>query len=472
MIVYRCRPFIVLGFAIWTLVLYLFLPSVSDRIYNGSKWASRQAKETASIGNNQRKSPLVKDARSRIILYNRAPKCGSRSMLSVLGRLAQRNNFTEYTSQDYRNKRPKDTELPQQIKDIAILKPPIIYNRHLFYVDFRKYGYQQPIYINLIRDPIERFSSHYNYMKYGDETEKRGYPKSTWSDINVCILRDQVICKRNLPFYVGRFFCGMDSLCEIPSRKRLEYTKKILDEEYLLVGITEEFENTLRLFERLLPEYFDGALEIWKRHSFTKNSTASKKHDILSEESKEKLRNDILADEYELYNYAKEKFYRALIHYGIVKRSWSKRINFEAVRETKFVNAYPFPYDFFINNFAPLHPRLHFPKPILLSFHFGLIFGNLFIPSRWPARNQDWVLERVVPKYDVTLSIWRHDDSHNFDPALSLIVDECHLQVLLWNTPEAGKFCQFINEIAQFSKGHVIKKFQGGTVPPSRGPGQ
>lgn len=306
-----------LAFVFLTIALSQFLPSISDRLYSDSKWQRREAIKTPDY--SHKKSPIVKDALSRIVLYNRAPKCGSRSMLSIISRLAERNNFTEYTSQDYSNKRPKDTALPQQIKDIATLKPPIIYNRHLYYADFRKYGYQQPIYINLIRDPIERFSSHYNYMKYGDESEKRGNPKASWSDINVCIARDQVVCKRNLPFYVGRFFCGMDPLCEIPSRKRLEYAKKVLDEEYVLVGITEEFENTLRLLEQLLPEYFDGALEIWKQHSSAKKSTASKKNDVLTIESKEKLRRDNLADEYELYDYAKDKFHRMLILHGIVK---------------------------------------------------------------------------------------------------------------------------------------------------------
>jgi dermatan/chondrotin sulfate uronyl 2-O-sulfotransferase UST len=43
---------------------------------------------------------------------------------------------------------------------------PWSFNRHVFYIDFGKYGVlNPPIYINLIRDPVERIISSYFYRR-------------------------------------------------------------------------------------------------------------------------------------------------------------------------------------------------------------------------------------------------------------------------------------------------------------------
>lgn len=49
-----------------------------------------------------------------------------------------------------------------------------------------------------------------------------------------------------------------------PGLWALERAKQNVLENYLLVGILEELEDVLLLFERLLPQYFTGVVDIYK----------------------------------------------------------------------------------------------------------------------------------------------------------------------------------------------------------------
>lgn len=46
--------------------------------------------------------------------------------------------------------------------------------------------------------------------------------------------------------------------------KATEIAKQNILHEYYAVGVLEHFEETLKLFEALLPEYFKNAVPVWK----------------------------------------------------------------------------------------------------------------------------------------------------------------------------------------------------------------
>ena len=52
-----------------------------------------------------------------------------------------------------------------------------------------------------------------------------------------------------------------------PSRWALEQAKKNVLDKYLVVGLTEEFEQFLQVLERLLPDIFSGLVKVWKKTS-------------------------------------------------------------------------------------------------------------------------------------------------------------------------------------------------------------
>ncbi|XP_039265744.2 uronyl 2-sulfotransferase-like [Styela clava] len=253
------------------------------------------------------------------VFYNRVGKCGSRSLINLVRVLKILNKFNESHSNDYANDHPNRTEVETEMKKIAHLKPPSFYNRHIHFIDFEKHGIEQPIYINMIRDPIQRFSSQYNYMKYGDAIGKVSHPEHDLPDINDCVMQNISLCNNTMfMFYTGLYFCGFEDICLHESRGRVELAKKHIDEKYLAIGLTEEFEDTLKLFETMLPSYFRSAFKIWEQKSkLWQKRTTTKRREILTEASIDKLKNSLLLDEYEVYNHGRKKFERLKKKYGI-----------------------------------------------------------------------------------------------------------------------------------------------------------
>lgn len=247
------------------------------------------------------------------IVYNRVGKCGSRSMLTLLGKLAKVNKFTLFQS-------PVSNHSQVPIKDririarvVQNMPPPCIYSRHVHFIDFPKYGVSLPTYINLIRDPIERFSSHYHFLRYGDnnKAQLRSYgmnEKERNMDINDCILSNHRLCTAQKLFYIIPYFCGQDVMCQSPSQDSLYRAKIHVLEKYLVVGYLEDFDGMLQVLEALLPRYFDGINEFWKHMAAqaVENTSTIKKRYI--NETARAVLKERLKEEYEFYNFVRFRF--------------------------------------------------------------------------------------------------------------------------------------------------------------------
>ena len=82
-------------------------------------------------------------------------------------------------------------------------------------------------------------------------------------------------------WYIIPYFCGQAAFCRIPSVEALRRAKLNVMENYLVVGILEDFESTLRVFEKMLPRHFEGSLEVYRQMQLDPNkkntSTVGKK---------------------------------------------------------------------------------------------------------------------------------------------------------------------------------------------------
>ncbi|KAG1649407.1 Uronyl 2-sulfotransferase [Nymphon striatum] len=114
------------------------------------------------------------DREDKILIYNRIPKCGSSSLTKIIRKLAKTNNFTHHTSKNFDQWRLSSVEKERFVLRISNLKKPSSFDRHVFFVDFKRQVFEiyiiiitfrrkQPIYINMLRDPVERFVSSYYY---------------------------------------------------------------------------------------------------------------------------------------------------------------------------------------------------------------------------------------------------------------------------------------------------------------------
>lgn len=160
-----------------------------------------------------------------------------------------------------------------EIERLMNLDQPVIYIRHVFYIRFDELVHEHPIYINIVRDPVDMFVSMYYYRRFGHNGEKALPGK--WSTnmpddernmtIGECIEQNAKECAQPERYLIP-FFCGSTKACrsQPPSNEALEMAKRRLRDEYAFVGLTEDFPNTMRALEKLVPSFFDGAAKVYQ----------------------------------------------------------------------------------------------------------------------------------------------------------------------------------------------------------------
>nr|CAB3267573.1 uronyl 2-sulfotransferase-like [Phallusia mammillata] len=244
------------------------------------------------------------------VVYNRIGKCGSRSLNTIIHSLSKKNEFHFYTSPVGNVTRPKILDLMSEVRLIESMPTPMLYTRHIHFINFEKFGHQPPVYINVIRDPIERFVSQFYFKRYGDNHMGMSRLARPWHDgerdldINTCVLRNYSECSGLKLWYVVPYFCGQSPICREPGRDALLRAKRHLVDNYLLVGVLEDFEGTLQVLEKLLPTYFNGAVKIWKKvENKSVKNTATRNKVPLTPEADAVLR-DKMKLEYEFYDFA------------------------------------------------------------------------------------------------------------------------------------------------------------------------
>eukprot|EP00730_Choanoeca_flexa_P000622 TRINITY_DN10272_c0_g2_i3.p2 TRINITY_DN10272_c0_g2~~TRINITY_DN10272_c0_g2_i3.p2 ORF type:complete len:295 (+),score=29.67 TRINITY_DN10272_c0_g2_i3:3178-4062(+) len=257
------------------------------------------------------------------VFYNRIPKAGS-STLKYLAYIVSKesNSIKHISSRNYRDRGwfPEEQELnnARRIQNVftSSATSKVIYDQHIRFIDFTKHSLPEPVYINMVRDPCERVTSSYYYARFGGNSRRAKIrallgDQADWT-INQCIEAGER-CKswnniRDQMSMMTEFFCGHDNVCQSHTPAMLEKAKHNLKERFFLVGITEEFDASLRLFEHLLPEYFENA----RKHLHArgaKNINAVKPEALTHDNCRQMLAHGL---DGELYAYAKELFHQRL----------------------------------------------------------------------------------------------------------------------------------------------------------------
>ncbi len=102
---------------------------------------------------------LSKDA--KYLVYNRVPKCGSNSVMKVLADLWEENDFVLWGITQNHALNAKETQgLSEQLKTIqsTSTEGKLLFSSHFYYVDFKQFELN-PIWMNVVRDPVQRMIS-------------------------------------------------------------------------------------------------------------------------------------------------------------------------------------------------------------------------------------------------------------------------------------------------------------------------
>ncbi|KAE8291127.1 Heparan sulfate 2-O-sulfotransferase 1 [Larimichthys crocea] len=189
---------------------------------------------------------------------------------------------------------------------------PAFYHGHVSFLDFTKFGIKRkPIYINVIRDPIERLVSYYYFLRFGDDyrpglrRRKQG-DKKTFDE---CVSAGGSDCAPEKLWLQIPFFCGHYSECwNVGSQWALEQAKYNLVNEYMLVGVTEELEDFVMMLEAALPRFFKGATELYKTGKKSHLRKTSEKKPPTKESIAKLQQSAIWKMENDFYEFALEQF--------------------------------------------------------------------------------------------------------------------------------------------------------------------
>jgi len=217
--------------------------------------------------------------------------------------------------------------------------------KHQYWLNFTEHGMEQPTYINVVRDPVTRFSSMYYFNRYGFKsmgTEARqGATRHSWKGteediartLDMCMEEQGEECTEPLQVLV-RYFCGTAQECNMKSpkmgkfgslndwnkvAKAAELAKTKIITQYYSIGLMEKFDETLALFEKMLPGFFTGAPAAY-RSQFVQTQRESSKTahtDGFSNATRTWLEEGPLRYEMDLYQLISSIFYERLNFFGI-----------------------------------------------------------------------------------------------------------------------------------------------------------
>ncbi|EDW69852.2 uncharacterized protein Dvir_GJ11897 [Drosophila virilis] len=172
---------------------------------------------------------------SELLFFNRVPRTGAKTLIELLSRLGELHNFIlEHTpfSRPIANHLTVKQQLAlgQYVSELG-QSSAFVYVEPVGYIDFRTYNFPQPIYVNMVRDPVEKIISWYYHKrtpwnalrmyKITGKFQKRDFYTKSFED---CVLTGDPECRYDYAMGFQNdsgdhkrqslFFCGHAPICE------------------------------------------------------------------------------------------------------------------------------------------------------------------------------------------------------------------------------------------------------------------
>ena len=159
------------------------------------------------------------------------------------------------------------------------LQKPIMYIRHQYYVkissEVQSSKNDLPIVsLNMLRDPVERLISEYYFIRHGSEETQdvknlnvvtNVKPHTVNETIDKCVEKRRGECYHDLEQVLVKFFCGQSVVCVESSNSNtaLHRARDHLLHAYQYVGISERYEDSIKLLEATFPVMLKGIYDIY-----------------------------------------------------------------------------------------------------------------------------------------------------------------------------------------------------------------
>lgn len=281
------------------------------------------------------------------VFYNRVSKAGSTTTTRLLREMIHlnRGKFRSvwHTHLDWFVNEPRRYETEEEraefVANFTALPDNTIFIKHFHYIDFEKYGAEQPAYINVIRDPIERYISRW-YFSHNGFSGEHGIERDSDLQSNMTIERCHSLdtkerVKYNCVHPTGYldFFCGQEDYCEerglingviqTISQQGFEQALNNINKHYLVIGTLEDYVTTLQLFQYYMPEVFaqgdhNLVVEYLSHKDEIKAHSATSKKVETPQKFKDQLRKHYQYD-YHIYEVVQQRMYEKLREFTRLK---------------------------------------------------------------------------------------------------------------------------------------------------------
>lgn len=237
-------------------------------------------------------------------MYNRIPKAGSSTVITLMKKLSIVNEFQLSTPQSH-NYEAVRLEI---FKALETKKRTLIINHVKFPEVFHD---NQVAYINIMRHPVDRCISWYYYSRYGHPLRHVARQRYGTDTIDECVAKpaaERQVCFNCHQEEQARYFCGRaDGSCRSASLEEIFRRARNNMDAHYFVGLTERFDETMESLENLYPTYFKGARIVLNQMPPRNVGKNRSEYVLPSEESKNYIR-DYSQQEIGLYDHAAQLF--------------------------------------------------------------------------------------------------------------------------------------------------------------------
>ena len=275
------------------------------------------------------KQSLADKPKQLLVIYNRIPKTGSTTFANVAYTLAARNHFSVVHVNITRNSHIlslRDQQIFCQNVTTWSERLPALFHGHFAFINFDRLGcsnyfqHFHPVYINIVRDPIDRLISYFYFLRHGDDfrpgLKRRKAGKNDTFD--ECVAAGSRDCEPRLLWKQIPFFCGQSADCWEPGNPwALEQAKSNLVNNYLAVGTLDQMRQFVRMMEIVLPHFFQGAFRVLDSGQMggdhLRKTTTKYMPSNATLERFKKAAGNILRLENDFYNFAHRHFDHAYV---------------------------------------------------------------------------------------------------------------------------------------------------------------
>ncbi|XP_033157888.1 heparan sulfate 2-O-sulfotransferase pipe-like isoform X3 [Drosophila mauritiana] len=266
------------------------------------------------------------------IFYNRLEKTGSQSMTRLIKQLGDRLGFDTYRNiaRPWRSITESEEDEKDLVEQLFELGEHAVYVEHANWVNFTQYDSPRPIYINMVRHPIQKVISAYYYQRHPlifaqslmrNPNKPMQTKKFFDTNFNDCVRKrvsPHCVFDAHNPFNGDwrRFslhLCGNSEICtHFNSETTTQIAKMNVEREYAVVGSWEDTNVTLAVLEAYIPRFFTDATKVY--YSNTENFTINNvSHDTHLDKDVEEYLKSSFAFEIELYMFIKQRLYKQYI---------------------------------------------------------------------------------------------------------------------------------------------------------------